>query len=173
MFNTTEPSVAAKQAEEQGFTVEWMHGEAMMMRLTHSLGALRTHPVTGAVTWNNHLAVVHHSGWEDEYAAAYLRPGGSLRWMVQMLGSYVFLRAFGALTELVLGSESLGTQVFYGDDGGEIPAADVLHLRKLIWRNAYVAPWEHGDVVFLDNNRVAHGRQAFEGPRRVLVTWAE
>ena len=60
----------------------------------------------------------------------------------------------------------------YGD-GETIPDADVRHLRKLIWRNLYTAPWQKSDVVFLDNNRVAHGRQAFEGPRRVLVTWAE
>ena len=34
-------------------------------------------------------------------------------------------------------------------------------------------PWQLGDVMVIDNMRVAHGRNAFFGPRKILVAMSE
>ena len=34
-------------------------------------------------------------------------------------------------------------------------------------------PWQAGDLMLLDNVRTAHGREAFEGSRQVLVALAD
>jgi alpha-ketoglutarate-dependent taurine dioxygenase len=38
-----------------------------------------------------------------------------------------------------------------------------------MWDNAISFRWERGDVLLLDNYLVAHGRNPYEGPRKILV----
>ena len=56
-------------------------------------------------------------------------------------------------------------------DGGEIPDADLEHLREVVWRHTVSDPWLKGDAVAIDNHSVSHGRMPYEGPRHV-VRWA-
>jgi len=57
-------------------------------------------------------------------------------------------------------------------DDGEIPAADMEHLRDVVWKNLVVFPWQRGDVVAIDNHSVGHGRLPYRGPRHVVVCWS-
>jgi len=34
-------------------------------------------------------------------------------------------------------------------------------------------PWQEGDLMLVDNIRTAHSREAFEGPREVVVAMAD
>ena len=172
MFHTEEKAVAAKRAVEQGFEPTWLHGDADMLRLSHSMNATRVHPITGQTFWGNHLGVIHASMWVDEFAAAFHRPNMSSRWRLRAASSYAYMKVWGAITQAFLGHAGIGMQATHAD-GGRIADEDVAHVRQLIWRNSFVAKWQKGDIAFLDNNRIAHGRQAFSGPRRVLVSWAE
>ena len=39
--------------------------------------------------------------------------------------------------------------------------------------NTLREPWQAGDLMLVDNIRTAHSREAFEGPREVLVGMAD
>ncbi len=56
----------------------------------------------------------------------------------------------------------------YGD-GSEIPLSDIEHIRETYWQHAILFDWQQGDLLVIDNCRVAHGRMPFKGPRRILT----
>jgi alpha-ketoglutarate-dependent taurine dioxygenase len=39
--------------------------------------------------------------------------------------------------------------------------------------NTMREPWQPGDLMLVDNIRTAHSREAYEGPREILVGMAE
>ncbi|HEY5882964.1 MAG TPA: TauD/TfdA family dioxygenase [Nakamurella sp.] len=68
----------------------------------------------------------------------------------------------------IYGSDGLPFNTRFGD--GEPIGADVVQLLN----NAYEAntvrePWQAGDLLLVDNVRTAHSREAFTGPREIVV----
>ena len=71
----------------------------------------------------------------------------------------------------------------YGEDGlpfntrfgnGDPIGEDVVQLLNEIYEaNTAREPWQAGDLMLVDNIRTAHSREAFEGPREVLVGMAD
>ena len=60
------------------------------------------------------------------------------------------------------------TSVRYG--GGEpLDAADVAAVDAAMQALAVNIPWQHGDIMLLDNKRAMHARRPFVPPRRVLA----
>ena len=57
-------------------------------------------------------------------------------------------------------------------DGSAIPDEHIDHLRQLVWQNTLIYSHQQNDIVYVDNYRLAHARQPFSGPRRILTTWA-
>ena len=74
------------------------------------------------------------------------------------------------VNKLVHGEEAIGQYVMFANRSA-IPEAVADELRALIWKHTVVYPYQRGDVVILDNFRIAHGRQPYVGPRTVYVTW--
>jgi hypothetical protein len=70
-----------------------------------------------------------------------------------------------------MGPEAQAMHCTYAD-GSEIPAADMEHVRDVIWDHMVIFPWRRGDVVAIDNFSVAHGRLPYRGLRTVAVAWA-
>jgi alpha-ketoglutarate-dependent taurine dioxygenase len=54
-------------------------------------------------------------------------------------------------------------------DGTPIPDADVRHIIDVLKSEETAFPWQRGDVLLCDNQRIARGRRPFKGERRVLV----
>jgi alpha-ketoglutarate-dependent taurine dioxygenase len=102
--------------------------------------ALQPHPRSGALCWRHQATLWHPS---------HLGPAG-LR-----------LRA-------ALGSDALPTDVRW-EDGAPIDDALIEAARAAEWAQARARPWAAGDLLLVDNLRVAHGRAPFTGPRSVLV----
>lgn len=164
MFGTTDRDVVRARSAEEGLEPEF--GADGSLRLISLQPPTKPHPVTGAAVWFNHLVVFHTSSGADEYRKiAALRP--SLR-------TYA-LRAYASLiverSARRIPSELRPMHVTYGD-GGEIPDHHVAHVRDVIWSHMVAIPWERGDVIWIDNHRVAHGRLPYTGPRRIVVAWA-
>jgi alpha-ketoglutarate-dependent taurine dioxygenase len=102
--------------------------------------ALGRHPETGEAIWFNQASL----------------------WHVSNLGRH------GRTLLRTLGEAHLPTHACF--ENGE-PIADELlaAVRATTWERASFFPWQAGDVLWLDNHLVAHGRSPFSGERRILV----
>jgi alpha-ketoglutarate-dependent taurine dioxygenase len=114
-------------------------GEAL--RTTHRRPAVRTHPRTGERVWFNHAAFWHLSSLPDGVRARFA-------------------------AEFRPGELPYAT--YYGD-GSVIPDAVAAELRRAYDAETVAVPWREGDLLILDNMLVAHGREPFRGPRRILT----
>jgi len=88
------------------------------------------------------------------------------------------------LSEWTIGAEVREYLVdVYGEDGlpfntrfgnGDPIGDDVVQLLNEVYEaNTEREPWQAGDLMLVDNIRTAHSREAFEGPREVLVAMAD
>ncbi|HKR15496.1 MAG TPA: amino acid adenylation domain-containing protein [Pyrinomonadaceae bacterium] len=57
---------------------------------------------------------------------------------------------------------------YYGD-GSAIESSVIAEIREAYRQAAITFPWKPGDILMIDNMRVAHGRAPFAGPRKILV----
>lgn len=62
------------------------------------------------------------------------------------------------------------TDVYYGDLS-PIPAADLEHIDQVSRKHITSIKMQPGEVVFVDNYRMLHGRDVFEGEREHAVAW--
>ena len=72
----------------------------------------------------------------------------------------------------MLGEEWLPRNVYYGD-GSPIEDAIVGETRELSRECAVQFPWQERDILMVDNMLVAHGREPFAGPRKIVVAMGE
>ena len=72
----------------------------------------------------------------------------------------------------MLGEEWLPRNVYYGD-GSPIEDAIVGETRELSRECAVQFPWQERDILMVDNMLVAHGREPFTGPRKIVVAMGE
>ena len=70
------------------------------------------------------------------------------------------------------GEEYLPRNTFFGD-GSPIPLIYLEEIRKVYTDMQLRFDWKRGDVIMLDNMLFAHGRDPFEGERKILVAMAE
>jgi alpha-ketoglutarate-dependent taurine dioxygenase len=61
---------------------------------------------------------------------------------------------------------------YYGD-GQPIEDSVVEELREAYRQETVAFPWQPGDILMMDNMLVAHGRNPFTGPRKILVGMGE
>jgi alpha-ketoglutarate-dependent taurine dioxygenase len=107
--------------------------------------AVTAHPVTGRRCWFNQIAFLNEWTIEPE------------------IREYLID---------VYGAEGLPFNTRFG--GGDPIGPDIVQLLN----DTYTArttrePWQAGDLMLVDNVRTAHSREAFQGPREVLVAMAE
>lgn len=122
----------------------WGTGDSL--RLTEVRPAIIRHRLTGREIWFNQADQFHPSG---------LPPG---------------IRE--PVVEAYRGNEeSLPQHATFGD-GSPIADGDLETIRRTARAAAVFTPWEKGDLLFLDNETVCHGRNSFAGERKILVALA-
>lgn len=153
MFETDDKSHVEQYCEHE--QIRWKWKPDGTLQLINERPAVVVHPVTGQKIWFN-SAHNFHDSWSWEFRHVGLRG----------------LSLISALAERFRrrrrSPEDFPIHCQYGD-GGEIAGEDMSHIRQVLWNNAVLFPWEKGDVLLLDNLRVAHGRMPFKGERRILV----
>ncbi|NEO93410.1 MAG: AMP-binding protein, partial [Moorea sp. SIO3G5] len=142
-FGTSDPDALEAFCEKTGIELEWRSPQHLKTRQVRP--AIVKHPQTGQMVWFNHAAVLHVSTLPPKLQQS-------------------------MLAEFSL--EDLPNNTYYGDGSPIEP--DVLDEIRAAYHKATIKfSWENGDVLWLDNLRVAHGREPFSGPRKVVVGMAE
>lgn len=109
------------------------------IRTRQTRPAIHRHPITGEAVWFNHVAFWHPSSLPPTVRAG-----------------------------LGLDERELPFNTLWGD-GEPIAESVVTEIREAIDSETIRFPWRRGDILLIDNMLVAHGREPFEGDRKVLA----
>jgi alpha-ketoglutarate-dependent taurine dioxygenase len=139
VFQTEDRSVVAKICAQRQIQHEWLDDD--VLRTVQTCQGTATHPVTGVKTIFNQAHLFHVTSNGTENAE-------------QLIDTF--------------GADRLPRQSSFGD-GEEIPLADLQSLRMAFESQKIMFSWQKDDVVLIDNMQVAHGRQPFTGPRKLLA----
>jgi alpha-ketoglutarate-dependent taurine dioxygenase len=142
-FQTQRPEEVEEFARAASYQMEWRDGDRLRIRRTGK--ACGQHPSTGELIWFNHAAFFHISTLPAEIRETLV---------------------------VQLRKDELPNNSFYGD-GSPIEDAVIKHIRSCYLANQLTFDWHQGDILALDNMLVAHGRQHYLGPRRVLVAMTD
>ncbi|MDZ4687668.1 MAG: TauD/TfdA family dioxygenase [Planctomycetaceae bacterium] len=153
MFATEDRADVERACDNERIQHRWKPDGTL--QLINTRPATIRHPQTGETIWFN-SAHNFHDSWSWEFR----RAGRPLLALLTRLMEGRHRRR--------LKPEDFPNHCQFGD-GGEIPREDIEHIRQVLWNHAVLFAWQSGDVLLLDNLRIAHGRMPFRGPRRILV----
>jgi alpha-ketoglutarate-dependent taurine dioxygenase len=138
-FQTTDRDEVDAFCQRAGIKTEWKVGNRL--RTIQLRRAVARHPRSGEMVWFNQVPLFHIS-------------------MLDPLLRTTLLTEFE--------QEDLPLNVYYGD-GSPIEPEVVEHLCAVYQQETTTFAWQQGDLLMVDNMLVAHGREPFVGPRKVLV----
>jgi alpha-ketoglutarate-dependent taurine dioxygenase len=142
-FRTTSRAEVERYCRANGIEAEWKDGGRLRTRQVRRAAA--RHPQTGEWVWFNHATFFHVSTLDEDVRR-------------RLLAEF--------------GEEELPNNTTYGD-GAPIEPEVLDELRAAYLRHKVTFPWQAGDVLMLDNMLSAHGREPFEGERRVVAGMAD
>lgn len=142
-FNTNNRDEITEYCNNNSIEHEWIDGNKLKTKQTYP--AIIKHRQTTENLWFNHAAFWHISNLDPDTKE-------------------LLLEEFG--------EEALPYNTYYGD-GSKIDEMTIETINKAYKKSTVLFKWEKGDVLFLDNELIAHGRSTFEGKRKVLVAMGE
>jgi alpha-ketoglutarate-dependent taurine dioxygenase len=143
VFQTSDKSEVETFCRRSGLEFEWKDGDRLRTRQVCQ--AVAQHPETGEMVWFNQAHLFHISS-QAPAVREYL------------------LAAFQEV--------DLPRNAYYGD-GTPIEASYLAEIRDVYSEATITFTWQEADILLLDNMLTAHGREAFLGPREVLVGMTE
>jgi alpha-ketoglutarate-dependent taurine dioxygenase len=142
-FQTGDRGAVEQYCSKARMEVEWRDGDRLRTRAIRHV--IVTHPKTGETIWFNHAHLFHLSNLEPQVRDALLSE---------------------------FKEDELPRNVFYGD-GSSIETSILDEIRELYNQIAVTFSWQKGDVLMLDNFLTSHGREPYQGPRKILVALAD
>jgi alpha-ketoglutarate-dependent taurine dioxygenase len=142
MFDTEDRAEVEAACRAQHIEVTWLEDD--WAHLAEHGSARRAHPLTGEVVWFNQANAFHPHRFRQTLPAT---EAALVERNAKLAQSF---------------SVSFG-------DGTVIPDEDIDAITAAFESATVTFEWEAGDVLLLDNYRVAHGRRPFTGERRVLA----
>ncbi len=141
-FGTSDKAAVEDYCHKNDIGFKWKEGGRL--KTTQVRRAIAEHPRTGELVWFNHATFFHFSTLESELSDK-------------------------LITEFR--EEDLPNNTYYGD-GAPIEPSVMDELRSAYLQEKVIFSWRQGDVLMLDNMLMAHGRQSYAGPRKVVVGMA-
>jgi alpha-ketoglutarate-dependent taurine dioxygenase len=142
-FGTDDRAAVEAYCRAHAIEYEWQPGGGLRTRQRRR--AVVRHPVTGQRCWFNQIAFLNEWTLAPEVR----------EYLVDVYGP---------------DGLPFNTWVGNGDPVGE----DVVAMLNEVYEACTARePWQAGDLLLVDNVRTAHSREAYEGPREVLVGMAE
>jgi Taurine catabolism dioxygenase TauD, TfdA family len=138
-FGTEDQAQVAAYCAAAGIDHEWLPDGQLRTR-QHRAAVVR-HPGTGVPVWFNQAAFLNE------------------RTLDPVIRDYLVS---------VYGQDGLPFNTACGD-GTPISAETVSTINEVYLDASVDVPWQDGDVVILDNFRLAHGREPYEGEREIVV----
>ena len=143
VFQTENKAEVEQYCREHEIAFEWKPDDCLRTRQVCHVMA--HHPETDDYLWFNQAHLFHISSLEAKPRAAMLA---------------------------VFGEDELPRNACYGD-GSPLEEEMLEHIREAFRSETISFPWQAGDVLLIDNMLVAHGRNSFQGPRKVLVAMTD
>ncbi|WP_077801660.1 amino acid adenylation domain-containing protein [Streptomyces sp. JHA26] len=138
-FGTADRAAVEEYCDARGITYAWQSDGGLRTR--QRAAAVMRHPVTGRRGWINQIAFLNE--WTlDPVVRDYL--------------TFEF------------GQDGLPFNSFYGD-GAPLDEDTVLTINSVYEKHTLREPWRDGDLLIVDNLRMAHSREPYEGDREIAV----
>jgi alpha-ketoglutarate-dependent taurine dioxygenase len=142
-FGTDDRAAVESYCRANAIGFEWQSDGGLHTWQRRS--AVVHHPVTGQRCWFNQIAFLNEWTIDPEVR----------EYLVDMYGA-----------------DGLPFNTGFGN--GDSIGADVVQLLNQVYEdNTVREPWQAGDLMLVDNIRTAHSREAYEGPREILVGMAD
>lgn len=139
-FDTTDRAIAERDITSMGMEYEW---EGDSLTVSNLSPGVVTHPSTGDELWFNQLAGMAET--------------------VESIGPERM-----ELNARVYADRPHPLTCHYGD-GSPIDLDDIRSLYPKLLEVTVGFPWQHGDVMIIDNLNTAHGREPYTGKRDTQV----
>jgi len=143
VFQTSDKTKVEEYCHRNGIEFEWKDGDRLKTWAIRP--AVVKHPRTGEDLWFNHATFFHVTTLAPAVREVFLA---------------------------TIREEDLPTNTYYGD-GSPIEPETLDELRGIYDEETVAFPWQEGDILMLDNMRVAHGRAPYSGARQILVGMTE
>lgn len=133
----------------RNWKIAWMPDGSLQL-LHEALPAFRVHPSTGDRLWFNQ--------------AHYFSPECMVLWAARdaRSGQLRYLRK-------ALARDRAAFNTVQYADGEAVPAGYLEHVWEVLVAAEHPICWQSGDILILDNMLTLHGRERFEGTRRILA----
>jgi alpha-ketoglutarate-dependent taurine dioxygenase len=138
-FGTEDHAAVEATCSRMGMTWEWIGADGL--RVKQACRAVLRHPKTGELCFFNQVQLHHVHCLDQEVRTSLLS---------------------------IFKPDELPRSVLYGD-GSPIEDSVMDHVGEVYEKNAVRFQWQQGDLVSLDNMLVAHARDPYVGPRKIVV----
>jgi len=140
VFETDDKAWIERYCEEGQIEYKWTKRGGL--HTSQIRPATIKHPVTGVPVWFNQVDQWHQNNLPESVRASMLA---------------------------LMSEKDLSINAYYGD-GSPLEPTVLDEIRRVFELATVKLPWQEGDVLLVDNTRVAHGRSPFSGPRKVVLS---
>ncbi|ODB35852.1 hypothetical protein BB427_16215 [Pseudoalteromonas sp. BMB] len=140
IFQTSDKTEVEAKCKELNLSYEWKSENKLITRAIRP--AIYSHPDNGSTSWTNQAQHWHFSCFNEGIRAG---------------------------IELLFDDESDYPRNCYFGDGSKIPDEYMTHILSIYKQHQMQFEWQQGDLLLVDNILKAHGRNPYQGERKLLV----
>jgi len=142
-FKSTDRDAVEQRCRNSSIDLQWKPDGGL--RIRQRCPAVLQHPKTGETVFFNQIQLHHLSSLTPSVRESLLS---------------------------VFSEKDLPRNVYYGD-GSPIEDSAMEEIGAAYWNAATSFAWQEGDLLMLDNMRVAHARKPYVGERKIIVAMSD